>query len=191
MIPSSWCFAEERNDDGDADGATQLFCDFCLDDYVPEDHLHRRIGRFLDLEKVRTELKPLYSSIGRPSINPELMMRMLGFDGRIPDHHRQQYVKRAGRQFAETSGKTGTATGCASIAKLRRDVVSDDLQADGFRNAAAAGVLHVRRCAVQYAAELHGVSANAAARKHIQRCTGAEAWDRGLLSPWSSPYLRP
>ena len=55
----------------------QLFYDFCLDDHVPEDHVLRRIDRFLDLEKVRTELKPFYSNIGRPSIDPELMMRML------------------------------------------------------------------------------------------------------------------
>jgi hypothetical protein len=55
----------------------QLFYDFCLDDHVPEDHLLRRIDQFLDLEKVRTELKPFYSSIDRPSIDPELMMRML------------------------------------------------------------------------------------------------------------------
>jgi Thiamine pyrophosphate enzyme, N-terminal TPP binding domain len=55
----------------------QLFYDFCLDDHVPDDHLLRRIDRFLDLEKVRTELRPFYSSIGRPSIDPELMMRML------------------------------------------------------------------------------------------------------------------
>jgi transposase-like protein DUF772 len=55
----------------------QLFYDFCLDDHVPDDHLLRRIDRFLDLEKVRTELKPFYSNIGRPSIDPELMMRML------------------------------------------------------------------------------------------------------------------
>ena len=51
----------------------QLFYDFCLDDHIPEDHLLRRIDRFLDLEKVRTELRPFYSSIGRPSIDPELM----------------------------------------------------------------------------------------------------------------------
>jgi hypothetical protein len=44
----------------------QLFYDFCLDHHVPEDHLLRRIDRFLDLEKVRTELKPFYSSIGNP-----------------------------------------------------------------------------------------------------------------------------
>jgi hypothetical protein len=37
----------------------QLFYDFCLDDHIPEDHLLRRIDRFLDLEKVRTRLRDL------------------------------------------------------------------------------------------------------------------------------------
>lgn len=55
----------------------QLFYDFCLDDHVPADHLLRRIDRFLDLESVRTALKPFYSTIGRPSVDPELMMRIL------------------------------------------------------------------------------------------------------------------
>jgi hypothetical protein len=35
------------------------------------------MNRFLDLESVRTALKSFYSSIGRPSVDPELMMRML------------------------------------------------------------------------------------------------------------------
>ena len=55
----------------------QLFYDFCLDDHVPADHLLRRIDRCLDLESVRSALKPFYSSIGRPSVDPELMMRLL------------------------------------------------------------------------------------------------------------------
>lgn len=36
----------------------QLFYDFCLEDHVPADHLLRGIDRFLDLERVRSELKP-------------------------------------------------------------------------------------------------------------------------------------
>jgi transposase len=94
----------------------RLFYDFCLEDHVPADHLLRRIDAFLDLEGVRQELRPFYSSIGRPSIDPELMIRMLivgycfairserrlcdevhlnlayrwfcglGLDGRVPDH---------------------------------------------------------------------------------------------------------
>lgn len=55
----------------------QLFYEFRLDDHVPWDHLLRRIDRFLDLESVRSELRPFYSGIGRPSIDPALMMRML------------------------------------------------------------------------------------------------------------------
>ena len=57
--------------------APQLFDDFCLDDHVPDDHLLRRVDRFVDLESVRAELKPFYSMIGRPSIDPDLMLRML------------------------------------------------------------------------------------------------------------------
>jgi transposase len=57
--------------------APQLFYDFCIDDHVPDDHLLRRVDRFVDLESVRTELKPFYSMIGRPSIDPDLMLRML------------------------------------------------------------------------------------------------------------------
>jgi len=55
----------------------QLFYDFCLEDHVPDDHLLRRIDRFLDLSDARQMLKPFYCTIGRPSIDPELMIRML------------------------------------------------------------------------------------------------------------------
>ena len=55
----------------------RLFYDFCLEDHVPEDHLLRRIDAHLDLGEARRELKPFYSPIGRPSIDPELMIRML------------------------------------------------------------------------------------------------------------------
>lgn len=94
----------------------QLFYEFRLDDHVPADHLLRGIDGFLNLDSVRSELKPFYSTIGRPSIDPELMMRMLivgycmgirserrlceevhlnlayrwfcrlGLDGKVPDH---------------------------------------------------------------------------------------------------------
>ena len=37
----------------------------------------RGIDRHLDLEGVRAALKPFYSSTGRPSVDPELMIRML------------------------------------------------------------------------------------------------------------------
>jgi transposase len=55
----------------------QLFYEFHLGDAVPEDHLARKIDAALDLSWLRGELAPHYSSIGRPSIDPELMIRML------------------------------------------------------------------------------------------------------------------
>ena len=55
----------------------QLFYEFRLGDAVPEDHLVRKIEAALDLSWLRSELAPHYSSMGRPSIDPELMIRML------------------------------------------------------------------------------------------------------------------
>ena len=55
----------------------QLFYSFNLDAAVPDDHLVRRIAAVLDLSWVHDELAPHYSSIGRPSIDPVLMIRML------------------------------------------------------------------------------------------------------------------
>ena len=55
----------------------QLFYEFHLGDAVPEDHLVRKIDAALDLSWLRSELAPHYSSMGRPSIDPELMIRLL------------------------------------------------------------------------------------------------------------------
>jgi transposase len=55
----------------------QLFYEFCLDEAVPDDHLVREISSILDLSWVHAELAPYYSLIGRPSIDPVLMIRML------------------------------------------------------------------------------------------------------------------
>src|SRR5690349_8041306 len=55
----------------------QLFYSFCLEDAVPRDHLVRAIARVLDLSWVHAELAPHYSNVGRPSIDPVLMIRML------------------------------------------------------------------------------------------------------------------
>ena len=55
----------------------RFFYDFCVDDVVPTDHLVRKIDAVLDLSWLHGELAPSYSHTGRPSIDPELMMRML------------------------------------------------------------------------------------------------------------------
>jgi transposase len=55
----------------------RLFYEFHLDEVVPEDHLVRKIDAVLDLSWVHTDLAPYYSLLGRPSIDPVLMIRML------------------------------------------------------------------------------------------------------------------
>jgi transposase len=55
----------------------QLFYSFCLDEAVPDDHLVRQIAGVLDLSWVHCELAPYYAKLGRPSIDPVLMIRML------------------------------------------------------------------------------------------------------------------
>lgn len=54
-----------------------LFYSFNLERHVPAGHLLRSIDRFVDLSGIREHLQPYYSETGRPSIDPELMIRML------------------------------------------------------------------------------------------------------------------
>src|SRR5271154_335528 len=93
-----------------------LFYGFSLEQHVPADHMLRSIDRFVDLSDMRKHLEPFYSTTGRPSVDPELMIRMLivgycfgirserrlceevhlnlayrwfcrlGLDGQVPDH---------------------------------------------------------------------------------------------------------
>lgn len=54
-----------------------LFYDFCLERHIPSNHLLRHIDSFLDFSEIRKHLESFYSHTGRPSIDPELMIRML------------------------------------------------------------------------------------------------------------------
>jgi transposase len=55
----------------------QFFYAFNLEERIPEGHLLRSIDHFLDLSGLHDHLAAYYSHTGRPSIDPELMMRML------------------------------------------------------------------------------------------------------------------
>jgi transposase len=58
-------------------GQERLFYSFNLEDHIPATYLLRSIDRCLDLSDLRHYLADFYSPIGRPSIDPELMIRML------------------------------------------------------------------------------------------------------------------
>lgn len=101
---------------GRQEAPAQLFYDFDLDRHVPRNHMLREIDRLLDGDKLRDAIRPFYSNLGRPSVDPELIVRMLvigyvmgirserrlcdevhlnlayrwfchlGLEGRVPDH---------------------------------------------------------------------------------------------------------
>jgi transposase len=107
-----------------------LFYEFSLERHVPERHLLRSIDRFVELDGLRRERAPFYSAIGRPSIDPGLMIRMLivgycfgirserrlceevhlnlayrwfcrlGLDGAVPDH--STFLKNRHGRFRES-----------------------------------------------------------------------------------------
>lgn len=58
-------------------GQERLFYSFNLEDHIPGNQLLRSIDQCLDLSDLRHHLADFYSPIGRPSIDPELMIRML------------------------------------------------------------------------------------------------------------------
>jgi transposase len=59
------------------DSQDRLFYSFNLEDHIPQNHLLRGINQCLDLSELRQHLASYYSHTGRPSIDPELMIRML------------------------------------------------------------------------------------------------------------------
>ena len=62
---------------GEHDRSEALFYYFRLEDQVPESHLLRLIEKHVSFAFVREKLKDSYSETGRPSIDPELLLRIL------------------------------------------------------------------------------------------------------------------
>ena len=62
---------------GQQQRAESLFYYFRLKEQIPTDHLLRRIDRYVDFSFVREQLKDYYSPMGRPSIDPEVLLRLL------------------------------------------------------------------------------------------------------------------
>src|SRR6056297_563512 len=53
----------------------ELFYEFSPEDHVPQDHLLRSIDRFVDLTIIRAQFADFYRHTGRPSVDPELLIR--------------------------------------------------------------------------------------------------------------------
>jgi len=133
-----------------------LFYSFSLERHVPSDHLLRSIDRFVDLSDIGEHLRPFYSETGRPSIDPELMIRMLiigyclgirsqrrlcdavhlnlayrwfcrlGLEGDVPDH--SSFSKNRHGRFRDSEGNSPAVVGLCHSAP--------DAQLGGSRQAA-------------------------------------------------------
>ena len=120
-------------------GQEALFYEFSLETHVPADHLLRKIDGLIDFSDVRSELAHYYSADGRPSICPELMIRMLiagycfgirserrlceevhlnlayrwfcrlGLDGAVPDH--STFSK---NRLTTCSGRATSSASCST-----------------------------------------------------------------------------
>ena len=120
---------------------TTLFYEFSLERHIPAAHMLRNIDRFVDLSVIRSELASVYSLTGRPSIDTELLIRMLldgygygirsegrwceevhlnlayrwfcrqGLDGEVPDH------------FTFSKNRHGRFRDCDLLRKLFETVV--------------------------------------------------------------------
>ena|SRR3990172_202150 len=62
---------------GEQPRSEPLFYYFRLEDQISEDHLRKLIDRFVDFRFVRERLKDAYSWRGRPSLDPEILLRLL------------------------------------------------------------------------------------------------------------------
>ena len=89
-----------------------LFYYFRLEDQIPENHLLRLIDKHVSFEFVGQQLKGSYSDPGRPSIDPELLVRILLIG---PAAHSADRLSLWHRERAQTGGRTAHASGVALV----------------------------------------------------------------------------
>jgi hypothetical protein len=96
----------------------QLFYSFCLEEVVPNDHPVREIAAVLDLSWVHTESAPHYSRLGRPSIDPVLMLRMLTVRQINLHFPAPQPLRANGKYITDCGAHTLAQSPCFAAARL-------------------------------------------------------------------------
>ena len=96
-----------------------LFYEFSIEGHVPADHILRAVDRFVDLGGIRQHLAPFYSSTGRPSVDPELMILilLLGYSSAWCRHRSKAHAGRGSVRngaFARRSTSTSLIVGSAA-----------------------------------------------------------------------------
>src|SRR6202167_1619848 len=168
-----------------------FFFEFSLDRHVPPDHRLRAIDRFIDLNELRAHLAPFYSETGRPSIDTELLIRMLivGYCFGIRSERRlceEVHLNLAYRWFCRL-GLDGQVPDHSTFSKNRHGRFRDsDLLRHVFEES-------VRRCMVEGLVGGEGFAVDASLIKadaNRQRCVpGSDGLDPSLTNRAINEYL--
>lgn len=167
---------------GRLSGQEPLFFGFRLEDHVPTDHLLRRVDVALDLGFVRQTLAPYYSCTGRPSVDPELMMRMLliGYLQGIRSERRlceEVHLNLAYRWFCRL-GLDGCVPDHSTFSKNRHGRFREGdlhrlLFEEVVRACAKAGLTPGRDAAI----DASTIEADAGRERKFAGAASADAWD--------------
>ena len=161
--------------------AEPLFYTFRLEDHVPADHSLRAIDALLDTAFIRRVMAPYYSAIGRPSIDPELMIRMLlvGYLGGIRSERKlcaEVHLNLAHRWFCRL-GLDGAVPDHSTFSKNRHNRFRDGdvfrtMFEEVVRRCAEAGLVPGEGAAVDGSQ----VEADASRHKRLPGDSMPEAW---------------
>jgi len=166
-------------------GSAKLFYEFSLEEMVPQNHLLRKIDKFLSFDDLRSHLKPFYSHTGRPSIDPELMCRMLivGYCFGIRSERRlcdDVHLNLAYRWFCQL-GIEDAVPNHSTFSKARHGRFRDS---DLFRKLFEQVVL---RCMSEGLVKGEGFAVDASLIR--ANASEARAVDKGDLVDWSDPKI--
>ena len=165
-----------------------LFYEFSLEDQVPADHLMRSIDRFVDLSGIRPRLAPFYSATGRPSVDPELMIRMLliGYCTGIRSERRlceEVHLNLAYRWFCRLD-LTDPVPDHSTFSKNRHGRFRDsDLFRHLFETVVARCIAEGLVGGERFAVDASLIEADA----NKQNSTPKAEWDPGAIDPEAAP----
>ena len=165
-----------------------LFYEFSIESHVPQDHLLRSIDRFVDLGDIRRHLADHYSSTGRPSIDPELMIRMLliGYCMGIRSERRlceEVHLNLAYRWFCRLDLSNGVPDH-STFSKNRHGRFRDsDLLRHVFENVVARCIAEGLVSGQRFAVDASLIEADT----NRQNSTSKDEWDASSIDPTSVP----
>jgi len=165
-----------------------LFYEFSIDDHVPQDHLLRSIDRFVDLSSIRPHLAEFYSHTGRPSIDPELLIRMLlvGYCLGIRSERRlceEVHLNLAYRWFCRLD-LSDPVPNHSTFSKNRHGRFRDsDLLRHLFETTVARCIADGLVSGQRFAADASLIEADA----NKQNSTPKEDWDATTINPEDAP----